>query len=158
MRHADRTLALVVIDGALRRMFTAEQVEPMFAPLREAGYKDVLGGMIDSMPGPHLESSDRAAIKAMALSQPQHAVLGGVDAALDPHAFSEATIACPVLLLMARQPTWTDEYEAYVRELAPGCDYRVLDDIGHWVQFEQPELLRSALAEFIETNRLLTDG
>ncbi len=154
-RHPERALAMVGIDGALLSVFRAEDVEPVLAPFRGERWQEAMSAMIDGMPGPGLSALDRAAIRAMALATRHEAVVGGLDAALAPDAFSPAPLAVPVLLVLARQPAWSAEYEAAVRALAPRLDWRVWTGVGHYLQMERPDELRAALESFLDANGLL---
>lgn len=127
----------------------------MLAPFRDERWQLALSSVIDSMVGPRLAPEDREAIRAMALATRHEAVMGGFDAALAPDAYGEGTIDVPLLLVLARQPTWTAEYEAWVREHAPRVDYRVWSDVGHFPHMERPIELRAALEEFLAANGLL---
>ena len=91
----------------------------------------------------------------MALANDHATLIGGAEAVLDDAAWSDAAIDVPLLLVLARQPAWDDAYEEWVRARAPQVDYRVWDDIGHYVQFERPAELRAALEEFVAANDLL---
>lgn len=154
-RHPERTAGLVGIDGALKPMFDREMFDGFFGPFRGPEWRAAMGAMIDGMPGPGLADEDRAAIRAMALATGHAAVVGGAEAALADDAFSDAPIDAPLLLVLARQPAWSEAYEAWVRERAPGVDYRVWDGVGHYIQFERPAELRAALVEFIDAHDLL---
>lgn len=156
-RHPDRTLGLVLVDGALRQMIPAEAAEPMFAPFLGDDWQTAMRGMIESMPAPGLSDEDRALLVSMALSQPHETVVGGFDAAMAPDAFPDVTIEVPVLMLMTVSPSWTDEYRAFVGTLAPGGDYRELADTGHYVQVERPDVFRRELAAFLASNGLLLE-
>jgi pimeloyl-ACP methyl ester carboxylesterase len=61
----------------------------------------------------------------------------------------------PLMLLLAEQPTWDDDYAAWVKARAPQVDYRVWTDIGHYMQMERPDEVRDAIVEFLDDNALL---
>jgi pimeloyl-ACP methyl ester carboxylesterase len=74
----------------------------------------------------------------------------------DPALWTPDPIDVPLLcLLAAAAPFWTDEYEAWVRGLAPGVDYRKLEGVGHFVQLDAPDEVNAAIEEFLDANRLL---
>jgi len=154
-RYPERTLAIVGIDGTLKPLFGREDFDRFFAPFLGEGWRDAMRAMIDGMPGPGLSDEDRAAIAEMALATPHASVVGAARAQLDPAAWGDGPIDVPLLLILARQPTWNEAYADWVRERAPGVDYRVWDDVGHYVQMERPQELRAALLEFLARNRLL---
>jgi pimeloyl-ACP methyl ester carboxylesterase len=45
---------------------------------------------------------------------------------------------------------WTSEYEAYVRELSPKTDYRVIDGAGHFLMREKPVQFNEALLDMLQ--------
>ena len=51
-------------------------------------------------------------------------------------------IAAPYLL----------ERKALFESLQPGCDFRVIEDAGHWLMYERPEAFNAALLSILETN------
>jgi len=156
-RYPERTLALVGIDGTLAKLFDAADVEALFAPFRGEGWREAMAGLLDGMPGPGLSTADRAAIREMALGTRHEAVVGGLDATLDPAAWSEDPIEVPVLLLLADQPTWDAPYEAWVRAHVPRVDLRRWHGVGHYLQMERPAEVRAALEEFLAANDLLPE-
>lgn len=154
-RHPERTLAVVGIDGSLKRVLPRGAFETMFAAFHGAGWRQVMTGMIEGMPGPGLSAEDRAAIVEMALSTPQHVVVGAAEAVYLPGAFHEPSLDVPVLLLLARQPAWDEAHEAWVRARVPQVEYVVWDDVGHYIQVERPDAFREQLLGFLDRNGLL---
>ncbi len=155
-RHPERTLGLVTLDGAYRPMMPTETAEEFAAPLLGEGYREWIAAMIDGMRSPSLAPEDHAAIRAMALSTPHAALVEGFRAALAPSAYppEAARLELPVLAVYAASPFWDASYEDYVRTIAPNVDYRVWNDVGHFIQMERPEDLRAALEEFLAANEL----
>ncbi len=151
-RHPDRVLGMVAVDGALEKMFTDELVEAMKQSLSSADYLDVVEGFIDDMPGDGLPREERSRIKSMAVATPQEALLGSFLAGADPDIWTEEPIAVPLQLILARQPAWTEAYEKRIRKRAPQADYRVLDDVSHFLMMERPEEFNRLLLEFLSAN------
>ena len=60
----------------------------------------------------------------------------------------------PVLMVMAKQPLWSAEYEQFVRGIVPDLDYQVWEGVSHFLMMEQPERFNSALISFIEKQQL----
>ncbi len=154
-RYPERTLGIVGVDGTLQQLFDRAQFESMFGPFLGDQWRETMTTMIEFMPGPGLSQADRSTITEMALATPHVTVTGAAEAMLDPAAWSDDPIEVPLMLVLARQPTWDAAYEAYVRRRAPHVDYRVWSDIGHYIQMERPAELHAALEGFLETNSLL---
>ncbi|MBI3817952.1 MAG: hypothetical protein HY286_04615 [Planctomycetes bacterium] len=86
----------------------------------------------------------------MALSAPQKTIIGDLAAVGDPSVWTPDPIVVPFQLLLAKQPSWTDEYKRFVMQLAPQADYRVYDGPGHFIHMEEPAEINKAIAEFLE--------
>ncbi len=146
----DKVAALVAADGFLRRpQITPEQAAQFIDPFRKPDYREHARKFISSMfPIPGTESL-RNRVVSEVLSTPQHVMLGameGMFGAGQPD-WDPKRVSVPVLVLNAKDPVWTPQYEEYARALSPQTDYRVMDGVGHWLMLEKP-------AEF---NALLTD-
>jgi pimeloyl-ACP methyl ester carboxylesterase len=150
-----RALALVAVDGPLKQMLTEEIVEQMKPRLSEEKFRETVGAMIDGMPGDGLSPAARAEIKAMGLAQPQAAVLGGLLAAADPKIWAPDPIEAPLLLILAEQPSWNEEYLGFVKGLAPQAQIHVLPGVSHFIMVERPAEFDSLLLSFLEAHGLL---
>jgi len=75
--------------------------------------------------------------------------------ASDQPAWDLAKVNVPVLVINAKSPMWTDEYEAYVRALSPKTDYRTIDGPGHFLMLEKPAEFNAALLEMLEKFNLI---
>jgi pimeloyl-ACP methyl ester carboxylesterase len=60
----------------------------------------------------------------------------------------------PVLMVLAKQPTWSAEYEQFVRGLVANLDYQVWEGVSHFLMMEKPEQFNSAVVAFLEKHRL----
>ena len=150
-----RARALVVVDGPLRQMLTAEIVEQMKPKLSEEQFRDTVGAMIDGMPGDGLAPASRAEIKAIGLAQPHAAVLGGLLAAADPKTWEPDPIEVPTLVILAEQPSWSERYLSFVKQLAPQAQIHVLPGVSHFIMMERPSEFDSLLIAFLEEHKLL---
>jgi pimeloyl-ACP methyl ester carboxylesterase len=59
----------------------------------------------------------------------------------------------PVQVIVAKRPSWAAEHEKYVRELAPGVDYRTMEGVGHFLMMEKPKEFNAILMEFLARSR-----
>ena len=73
---------------------------------------------------------------------------------LDPALWRPDKIEVPVLMLLARQPAWTSEYEEFVRGLAPNLDYQLWDDVSHFLMMDKPDEFNRAVLAFLTKNNL----
>ena len=148
-RHPSRTEGLIVVDGALQAFFTPEQAAEFAAPLEDEGYleyaSDLIAGMLQTMDEALAED-----VKSRMLETPAHVMASTVIEGNAAHLYTDETIDVPLIAIMANAPFWTEDYVAYVRELAPGCDYVVLDDVGHFLMLERPGRFNELVTEFVE--------
>jgi len=150
-----RTRALVIVDGALRQMLTGEIVEQMKPRLSEENYRQTVAGFIDGMTGQGLDETARAEIKTMALDQPHEAVYGGLIAAADDKVWEPDSIEGPVLLILAEQPSWDEEYLGFVKQFVPQAEIHILSDVSHFIMTERPKDFDALVTAFLEENKIL---
>jgi pimeloyl-ACP methyl ester carboxylesterase len=50
-------------------------------------------------------------------------------------------------------PSRTADYEAFLRKLAPGLDYQVMDGVGHFLMLQKPEEFNAMLSAFLGSKR-----
>jgi pimeloyl-ACP methyl ester carboxylesterase len=70
----------------------------------------------------------------------------------DPSIWKDDPIKVPAQAIMAKAPFWTPEYEKYVRKLAPGIDYRMMDGVGHFLMMEKPREFNALMLAFLKKN------
>jgi pimeloyl-ACP methyl ester carboxylesterase len=144
-----RTSALVAVDGSLRGFRPDPAFEEKFlAPFRGPDYRRALEEFADAMV-PAGEPALRAELKAIMVKTPQYVVVSAGETMFDPSNGGEDPIAVPLLCVLAKSPFWSPEYEAYVRRIAPGVDYRVVDESGHFVMLEDPAGFNATLQQFL---------
>lgn len=145
-----RTRALVAVDGALRPYMTdPAAIEKFMAVFEGPGYKDAIAGMLEHMIPAAVPGELRDSIKAPMLGAPQHVVVGAMRSMYEPAIWKEVTISVPLQVILARSPFWTEDYESFVRKLAPDLDYNVIDGVGHFLMLEKPDELNRLLAGFL---------
>ncbi|MBI2836935.1 MAG: alpha/beta hydrolase [Acidobacteria bacterium] len=145
-----RTRALVAVDGALRPYMTdPAAIEKFMAVFEGPGYKDAIAGMLDHMIPATLPAELRDSIRTPMLSAPPHVVAGAMRSMYEPAIWKEDTINVPLQVILARSPFWTEDYESFVRKLAPQVDYNVMDEVGHFLMLEKPDELNRLLAGFL---------
>jgi pimeloyl-ACP methyl ester carboxylesterase len=154
--YPKKTRGLVAVDGALRTFTTdPARIEQFLAPLRGPNFKERVGQVVDSMFTAQTPAEVRQSVKATMTSADQRVAVSAMKGMFDPAVWKDERIDVPVQVLMAKSPSWTADYEAYVRKLAPGVDYRTFDGVGHFLMLEKPDAINSALAEFLAKQGLL---
>ncbi|MFQ5599610.1 MAG: alpha/beta fold hydrolase [Candidatus Krumholzibacteriia bacterium] len=150
--YPDRIEALVTVDGPLRRALSKEKAEWMRAVLDSPDYEQFMKMLVEQTPMAGLSAEDLARVQEATLSTPKHVMAGGLDALMDPAIWTEDEIGVPVLVLLSRGPSsqlWTDDYEGFVRRIAPRVEYYVWTDVSHFLTLEQPERFNALIEAFV---------
>lgn len=147
--------ALVIVEGGLRPFVDAANLEKFIGPLRGDNYAEAAGNFISGMTQPIKDTKLRDRIKTLMLRTPQYVAVSEFEATADLALWKPDKIDIPVLMILAKQPVWTAEYEQFVRGLAPKLDYQVWENVSHFVMMEKPREFNAALLAFLEKNQLL---
>jgi len=155
-RFPRKTLALVTVDGALKPMFSPDQVATFVKMFRQRDYKQATKQMLASTLVPSkMAAGAKQHVEDVALETPQHVLVSSLEAAFDPKIWTELRIQVPLLVVNAKQPTWTPEYENYVKKLGPDVDYRTMTDVSHFLMMDEPEEFNTILVEFLRKLQLV---
>ena len=154
----ERVAALVAVDGLLRRpAMTPEQAERFVGPFQALTYREHVTRFVNSMfPNAGTEAL-RDRVRDEMLQTPQYVMTGamnGMFGAGQPD-WDLKHVPVPVLAIMAPNPMWTAEYEAYVRSLSPKTEYRTIEGAGHFIAQEKPAEFNAALAEMLREYDLI---
>lgn len=147
-RYPQRTRGLVTVDGALRPMMSPEQVRGFAGQLRGPDYLALVEPMVENML-PRSDPEARDLVREVMLSVDPEVMARTLEASADPAIWTEDPIGAPLLVVQADAPFWTDDYEAFVRDLAPGARYHVVPDVSHFVMLDAPETFRELVSDFL---------
>ena len=147
--------ALVIVDGPLRPFVDAGSMEKFLAPFRGNNYAEVAGKMIDGITRSIADESLRAEIKTIMLRTPQRVAVSEFENSADPELWKPDKINVPVLMVLAKQPAWSAEYEQFVRGIVPDVDYQVWENVSHFLMMEKPREFNAALAAFLQNHNLV---
>ena len=149
-----KTLALVIVDGALRPMVTKQEMEQFTSALR-ANYKEAAPKMIDGMLQPIKDEKLKQDIRAIMLATPEHVALSAMNGMMDETIYTTDKIKVPVLAILAQSPFWKPDTEQFYRTIAPNIDFRMWRDASHFLMMEKPELFNQSIRFFLRINNLL---
>jgi pimeloyl-ACP methyl ester carboxylesterase len=149
-----KTRGLVIVEGGLRVFGDKAMMEKFIARFKEPNYEENAGKFIDAITSPIQDTALRAKIKTAMLRTPQYVAVSEFAATLDEALWKPDKIDVPVLMVLAKQPAWSAEYEQFVRGIVPDLDYQVWEGVSHFLMMEQPERFNSALVAFLEKHRL----
>ena len=150
--------ALIIVEGPLRQMFDKAAMENFIANLQGDNYAEAAGGLIDGMTRPINDPALRNEIKALMLRTPQYVAISEFRATGDPDLWKEDKIEVPVLMILAKQPAWSPDYEQFVRSLIPRLNYQVWENVSHFLMMQKPREFNAAVLGFLEQNNLLPKG
>jgi sigma-B regulation protein RsbQ len=154
--HPEKTAALVAVDGALRGFNPSpEQKEQFIAPYRSPQYREAAEKFVDSMFPFDGTEALRARAKAAMLQTPQYVMASALENMFDNAAWEPKQIDVLLLVLNARNPLWSADYEAHVRKIAPQVDYRVMEGVGHFLMQEKPAEFNAMLLDFLQKQSLV---
>ncbi len=150
----EKVAALVAVDGLLLRpKLKPGEVEQFIGPYRTPSYREHAARFVNSMfPNPGAEAL-RDRVLSEILATPQHVMRSAMEGMFDASqpAWDLSKVTVPVLVINAKNPMWTPEYETYVRSLSPKTDYRTIENVGHFLMLEKPAEFNAALLEMLGT-------
>jgi pimeloyl-ACP methyl ester carboxylesterase len=146
--------ALVVVEGPLHPFFDRDTMEKFVVPLKGDHYSDAAGSVIAGMTKSIKDSALRDKIKALILKTPQYVAVSEFEATADEDLWKPDKIDVPVLMILAKQPAWSPEYEQFVRKLIAKLDYQVWENVSHFLMMEKPREFNAAVLKFLDQNQL----
>jgi len=81
-------------------------------------------------------------------------MIGSMEAFSDPAIWKENPIEVPVLMVMAKGPFATPEFEAFLKRLAPRADYRVMEGVSHFLMMDRPAEFNDMVGDWLARNGL----
>jgi pimeloyl-ACP methyl ester carboxylesterase len=154
--YPQKTLGLVAVDGALRP-FTRDQaqIDRFVGQFAGPDFKKALGRFGEAMFTENTPAEVKRSIKESMQAAAQHVAVSAMRGMWAAEIWKDDPINVPLMLILAKSPFWNEEYQAYVRKLAPKADIRFIDGVGHFLMMEKPEAFNAHLTEFLTTTGLL---
>jgi len=153
-KYPQKTLALVIVDGALRPFGTKEQREQFTAPLRGPNYKEAGAQMFGQMTAT-LSDADKERVKASFLSTPQYVMVSAMDAMYTDTLYAPDKINVPMLAILAKSPFWPPDTEQFLRSLAPDLTFQMWEGVSHFLFMDRPKEFNAAVIAFLDQKKLL---
>jgi len=150
----EKTVGLVIVDGALRILFPKEQMDQFMTPLR-TNYQAVATRMVEGMVAPVKDEKLRAEIKSAMLSTPDYVAISAMEGMADEKLYAKDPIKVPVLAILAKSPVWTENTESFLRSMAPNLEFKMWGDVSHFLMMERPKEFDQAVQEYLTKNKLL---
>jgi pimeloyl-ACP methyl ester carboxylesterase len=147
-----RTRALVLVDGNLRPFIDLARYPAIAASYDVPRYRDKVGAVADGMAR---DPSLRSELRRLMTATPRRVVVSSLAELKDPSVWTPDPIGVPVLALHAAASHWTPDYASFVGRIAPDADYRVWEQVGHFMMMERPGDFAAAVLGFLESRGLL---
>jgi pimeloyl-ACP methyl ester carboxylesterase len=154
-KYPQKTLAIVIVDGALRPFGDKKIMDGFMAGLRGPNYKDAGAQMLAGMAGPNLAPEAKERIQASYLNTPQYVIVSAMEGMADESIWGQDKINVPVLAIMTKSPFWPADTEQFYRSIAPRLDFQRWDGVGHFLMMEKPKEFDAAVIAFLDKNALL---
>jgi pimeloyl-ACP methyl ester carboxylesterase len=154
-KYPNKTLALVIVDGALRPFADEATMAKFIEPLRGPNYKEAASQFVAGMLAPVSSAALREEIKSAMLSTPQYVAVSAMDGMASKVIWTNDKINVPVLAVMAKGPFWPADNEQFYRSVAPNLEYHMWDGVSHFLMMEKRTEFNEALAAFLMKNGLL---
>jgi pimeloyl-ACP methyl ester carboxylesterase len=148
----EKTLGLVVVDGALRPFGPKAEVEKFFQPLF-TNYKENAPKFIDGILGP-APADLKQQIKTSMLATPDYVGSSSMKGMLDDRIWGDDQIKVQVLAVMATGQ-WPANIEELDRAIAPKLEFHMWTGVSHFLMMEKPKEFNEAVNTFVSKNRLL---
>jgi len=150
----EKTAGLVIVDGALRMMFSREQLDQFMAPLRE-DYKANAPNIVNGMVSPIKDLNLQTEIKTAMLSTPDYVAISAMEGMADEKLYGNDPMKVPVLGILAKSPFWAPDTETFMRSLAPNLEFVMWDGVSHFLMMEKPQEFDQVVQSFLTKNKLL---
>ncbi len=154
-KYPQKTLAIVIVDGALRPFGDKKAMEGFMAPLRGANYKEAGKQMFAGMGGPNLSAELQARIQASFLNTPQYVLVSAMEGMADESIWGPDKISVPVLAVLAKSPFWPADTEQFYRSIVSNLDFQMMEGVGHFLMMEKPKQFNESVIAFLDKNALL---
>jgi pimeloyl-ACP methyl ester carboxylesterase len=154
-KYAQKTLAIVIVDGPLRPFGDKAMMDRMISGFRGPNYQEAVGQMLAGLMGPGLSAEARERIKASLLNTPQPVLVSAMEGMADPSIWEADKINVPVLAIMAKSPFFGANLEQSYRGIAPNLEFQMWDGVGHFIMMEKPKEFNEAVLAFLDKNKLL---
>ncbi|MGB7209510.1 MAG: alpha/beta hydrolase [Pyrinomonadaceae bacterium] len=151
--YPEKTLGLILVDGALLPFGPRAEVDKFFDPL----FRDYKGGaptFIDGMlQTAHAEV--RPFIRSSMLATPDYVGSSAMKLMLDDAYATHGKIDVPVLAVMAPSEYWPKDLEQQYKTIAPKTDFQMWTGVSHFLHMEKPKEFNEQVNLFLAKNKLL---
>ena len=153
-RNPDKTIALIVVDGALRPYGPPSAMEQFMKPFYDK-YDDAVEAFVGAMVVPMKDNQDKVFVKQAMKATPKHVGLSAFEGMVDESIWKEDKIDVPLLAILAKSPAWQPDTEQFVKGLAPNSQFQMWEGVSHFLMLDEPARFNKTVNEFLNNNKLL---
>lgn len=153
-KYPDKTLGIVIVDGALKPFGDKAMMDRMIAGLRAPNYKDTINQMFTAMTA-SASPEVKTRINSAAATAPQHVVVSAMEGMADMSIWGDDKINVPVLAIMAKNPFFPPNLDVYYKELAPNLEFYMWEGVDHFLMMEKAKEFNAGVIAFLDKNKLL---
>ena len=147
----ERVEGLIAVDGALRSYDVPEdRKQQLLASFSGPDWAKTLREFVTSTVPGGANSQVVDWVIAQAQRTPQRVLVSAMDGLMSYQGWSDEKIRCPIAIIDAPGPMWTDDYKSKVRAMAPQVKWTTLEGCGHFPMLEKPEEFGAALMTAVE--------
>jgi len=152
--YPEKTLGLMIVDGAMRLFLPKAEMQRLVVQLRE-NYKTAAAQLIDGMLTPVANPSLKSEIRTAMLSTPDYVATSAMNGLANEKIYGQGPIKVPVVAVLAKSHGWPLDNEQFLRSLAPKLELHIWDHVSHFLMMERPQEFNQTLQAFLFQNRLL---
>jgi len=153
-KYPKKTLAIVIVDGALRPFGDKAMRDQYLNMFRSANYKEAGAQMFAQMT-PMLSAEDKEKALASFRSTPQNVLVTAMESMNDEALYASDKINVPVLAVLAKSPFWPADTEEFLKGLAPDLEVIWWEGVDHFLHQEKTKDFNNAVIAFVDKKKLL---
>jgi len=153
-KYPKKTLAIVIVDGALRPFGDKAMRDQYLNMFRSPNYKEAGTQMFAQMT-PMLSAEDKEKALASFRSTPQNVLVTAMESMNDEALYASDKINVPVLAVLAKSPFWPADTEEFLKGLAPDLEVIWWEGVDHFLHQEKTKDFNNAVIAFVDKKKLL---
>ena len=154
-KYPDKTLAIVIVDGALKPFADSATMNRLIDGFRGPNYKETIAQMFTALTGPNMSPEVKERIATSTNNTPQAVLVSAMEGMADPTIWGDDKISVPVLAIMAKNPFYPPDVEQQMRGLVPNLDFQMWEGVSHFLMMEKSKEFNTAVIAFLDKNKLL---
>jgi pimeloyl-ACP methyl ester carboxylesterase len=153
-KYPKKTLAIVIVDGALRPFGDKAMRDQILTTFRSPNYKEAAAPMFAQMAG-MLPAEEQERVKVSFSNTPQSVLVSAMESMYDDALYATDKINVPVLTVLAKSPFWPADTEQFLKGLAPDLEFQMWEGVDHFLHLEKVKEFNNAVIAFVDKKKLL---